>query len=129
MKKIKKTFYYTGDNVIIKNKNIQITDRVKNIIIKGGVNISPSFIEKKILQISLVKKCYVFGQKDNLFGEKIVAAIECKKLKDKRLIIKKIGNKLTKLYLPDDVFFTKIYLNSTGKIDQEKVKSSYDNRF
>jgi malonyl-CoA/methylmalonyl-CoA synthetase len=52
-----------------------ITDRLKNIIITGGENVSPSEIETIINRVDGVIESSVLGVFDEKWGEKIVAAV------------------------------------------------------
>jgi len=52
-----------------------LTDRIKNIIISGGENISPKEVETVINQLEDVVESCVVGIQDKNWGEKIVAAI------------------------------------------------------
>ena len=53
--------YMSGDLGEVKNNRLYITGRKKDLIVKGGMNISPSQIEKCIAQTGLVKECAVSG--------------------------------------------------------------------
>lgn len=53
--------YLTGDLGRIEGKKLYITGRKKDLIIKGGMNISPSMIEACINDTELVKECAVSG--------------------------------------------------------------------
>lgn len=52
-----------------------ITDRKRDMIISGGVNIYPAEIEAALLQCPGVKDCAVFGVPDEQFGEAVAAAV------------------------------------------------------
>lgn len=52
-----------------------LTDRIKNIIISGGENISPCEVEAVINRIEGVTESSVVGIEDSIWGEKVVAAI------------------------------------------------------
>jgi len=52
-----------------------LTDRLKNIIITGGENVSPNEIESVINRLDAVIESSVFGVFDEKWGEKIVAAV------------------------------------------------------
>ena len=55
-----------------------LTDRIKNIIISGGENISPKEIETVINQIDAVIESTVVGIPDEKWGEMVVAAVRCR---------------------------------------------------
>lgn len=57
-------------------KQIFITGRMKEIIIKGGVNISPLTVEHAILKnYPDISTCYVAGYPDERYGEEIGVAV------------------------------------------------------
>lgn len=73
----KSIFFPTGDVGYLDAENyLHITDRKKDLIIRGGINISPAEIEEVIINSKMVRDAAVVGVPDNLQGEKIVAVIE-----------------------------------------------------
>lgn len=78
---LRKGWFSTGDlGCIYQDGTIQITGRKKDIIIKGGINISPVAIEKVINKHPEVDSCVAFGVPDRYYGEVIAVAL---KLKDR----------------------------------------------
>jgi len=55
---------------------LYISDRKKDMIISGGVNIFPAEIEAELLRIDGVADCAVFGIPDDEFGESVCAFIQ-----------------------------------------------------
>ena len=55
-----------------------ITDRMKDIIIKGGENISPRTIEEELYAHPAVSEAAVVGVKDDVYGEDIKAFVTLK---------------------------------------------------
>jgi long-chain acyl-CoA synthetase len=76
-------FFKTGDIGFFDYKNrLYIVDRLKDIIIKGGVNIIPSEIEDAILTDNDIEDICVFSVEDEIYGEDIfVAAVNDKEIK------------------------------------------------
>ena len=71
---------HTGDmGYLDKDGYLFITDRKKDLIIKGGENISPREIEAAIGRHPAVAECAVFGVPDAKFQEEIAAAIVLKR--------------------------------------------------
>ena len=56
----------------------RITGRRKEIIIRGGENISPWQIEQRLLAHSAVAEVAVFGVPDEFYGEEIMAWVRLK---------------------------------------------------
>ncbi len=72
-------WFKTGDlGYVDKDGYYYLTDRIKNIIISGGENISPKEIEAVINRIEAVLESAVVGIPDEKWGEKVVAAVRCR---------------------------------------------------
>jgi long-chain acyl-CoA synthetase len=70
---------HTGDiGYLDKDGYLYITDRVKDIIIKGGENIMPMQIEEVIYGHPAVAEAAVIGVTDQTYGEEIVAYVALK---------------------------------------------------
>lgn len=66
----------TGDIVRLdQDYFIQIIDRIKEVIITGGFNVSPTEVENVLKQHDSVADCAVVGLPDGSGGEKVVAAL------------------------------------------------------
>ncbi|ERS95335.1 hypothetical protein HMPREF1624_08213 [Sporothrix schenckii ATCC 58251] len=53
-----------------------ITGRIKDLIIRGGENISPTEIEARLFQHPAIKQCSVFGVPSARYGEEVAAILE-----------------------------------------------------
>jgi len=70
---------YTGDiGYVDEDGYFFITDRKKDLIIKGGENISPRQIEEVLFSHPRVAEAAVVGIKDNVYGEDIKAFVVLK---------------------------------------------------
>src|SRR4030066_1229908 len=103
------SFFPTGDIGFMSSDGyIYITSRKKDLIIKGGVNISPSSIENVILQEPFIEEVSVVGVPHEIYGEEIVAVIklrqgyEFEKLKKNLIEVCKV--KLSQIQQPS-LFF------------------------
>jgi long-chain acyl-CoA synthetase len=65
-----------GDVGYVDDGFLYLCDRVRDMIISGGVNIYPIEIEATLLQLPGVADCAVFGIPDDEFGESVAAAIK-----------------------------------------------------
>jgi acyl-CoA synthetase (AMP-forming)/AMP-acid ligase II len=54
---------------------VRITGRIKDLIIRGGENISPKEIEDCLRDHPAVADAYVYGVPDDFFGEVVAAAV------------------------------------------------------
>ncbi|BCD91116.1 AMP-binding protein [Francisella halioticida] len=120
----------TGDIGSFDNQKYQLTfyGRYKDIIIKGGSNISPIEFEKYILKIPEIKSCVVVGKYDKIWGESIWAIL----VSDKEYLLDSINNELTKYVseykkLDGVVYLDKIPMTLTGKTDRKKLKELINN--
>jgi len=102
-----------------------LTDRLKNIIITGGENVSPNEVEAVISRLDEVVETSVVGIFDERWGEKIVAAVVRKPGSgDISGVIKDI----CKTHLHDwkcpreIIFLEKLPRNTMGKILKEELK-------
>ena len=70
-------FFRTGDMARIDDEgNIRITGRIKDIIIRGGENISPVQVEELLLSHPGISDAAVIGIPDKELGEKVCAYIQ-----------------------------------------------------
>ena len=69
----------TGDQAMMDEAGyVRITGRIKDIIIRGGENISPREIEDLLRQHVSVSDVYVYAVKSEFFGEEVAAAVRLK---------------------------------------------------
>lgn len=69
----------TGDQATMDEEGyVRITGRIKDIIIRGGENISPKEIEDLLRQHPAVSDVYVYAVKSEFFGEEVAAAVRLK---------------------------------------------------
>jgi fatty-acyl-CoA synthase len=69
----------TGDQATMDEAGyVRITGRIKDIIIRGGENISPKEIEDLLRQHAAVSDVYVYAVKSEFFGEEVAAAVRLK---------------------------------------------------
>lgn len=69
-------FFPTGDiGKQLPTGELFITGRKKDLIIRGGINISPVAIEQIIYRHPSVRECAVVGVPDRISGEEIVAVV------------------------------------------------------
>lgn len=61
----------TGDAARIVKGRLYIWGRMDDMIIRSGINIYPSEVERSLCQCEGVKECIAYGKPDPVFGEKI----------------------------------------------------------
>ncbi|MDD6919639.1 MAG: class I adenylate-forming enzyme family protein [Eubacteriales bacterium] len=115
----------TGDLGYVRDDGyLVITGRKKNLIIRGGENISPLEIEKTIKEVDPEANLKVFGVPTLVLQEEIVACIEGKEDESKReKIFEYLKEHLSAYKIPKYIFFVEdMPKNSTGKINEKLLK-------
>lgn len=121
-------WFSTGDLGKIVKDNLYITGRKKDIIVRGGINISPAFIEEIVLEDKNINSAAIIGLKNDINGEDIVLIISLdEKFKDvfeSKVFTQKINNKLPKhSKIKKTLIIDHIPKTSTGKIQRNKLKN------
>jgi long-chain acyl-CoA synthetase len=70
-----KGFLDTGDLATMNGPCIEITGRVKDLIIRGGINTSPARIESVMSECEAIEEVAVLGMPHSFWGEEIVAVV------------------------------------------------------
>lgn len=122
----------TGDlGVLEEDGYLRITGRSKELIIKGGENISPNEISSVITEVDTISDVKVVGVHDDYFGETIAAAIIMKEGSDfdRASLERHILSKLSKFKLPSYyVLFDQFPLLANGKVDMIELKKDLEKR-
>ena len=70
------TWYRTGDVGHVDEAGyVYVTDRVKDLIISGGMNVYPAEVEAALVELDGVAEVAVVGLPDERFGEAVTAAV------------------------------------------------------
>jgi acyl-CoA synthetase (AMP-forming)/AMP-acid ligase II len=103
---------------------LYVTGRIKDVIIRGGENISPLLIESVIVAEGNVAACCVVGRADRDLGEVPVAfvvprdltAIHAERVQDA------VRKRLSRIYVPHDVVFVEsLPETAVGKVDRKAL--------
>ena len=126
---IKDGFYRTGDvGHVDQDGHLFITDRIKDMIVAGGVNIYPAEIEEAIFAHSDVENCAVIGIPHDDFGEQILAFVVVapeKSLTEAELAAF-LESGLAKFKRPRQYkFVDELPLNPTGKVLKNELRQPY----
>ncbi|MEE9913601.1 MAG: AMP-binding protein [Deltaproteobacteria bacterium] len=103
-----------------------ITDRKKDLIIKGGENISPRTIEEALYACPQVAEAAVIAMKDDVYGENIKAFVALKpgQTATAEDIIAHCKTKLASFLIPKEVvFLAALPKNLVGKIVKKDLRS------
>lgn len=122
-------WFKTGDlGFLDEDGYIHITGRIKDIIIRGGENISPREIEEVLLGFPGVREVTVVGIPDPIYGESVVAFVVLQGNKTKGLDKKmKIyaSSKLAPQKVPEKInILDDLPRNKTGKVDKNSLRLS-----
>lgn len=103
-----------------------ITDRKKDLIIKGGENISPREIEEAIYQHPAVADAAVVGIPDAVFGEQVCAVVQLAAgaQATPEEIREHTGKYVTRFKIPSLVVFApSLPKNNSGKILKSEIRA------
>lgn len=119
---------HTGDiGMMDAAGNVHLCGRIKEIVIRGGENISLAEVEEAILKNDRVADVKAFGVPDFELGEKICACVVLKNGKNctEEEIISEASKTLARYKLPSYVFFIDVIPRSeTGKVLICKLKDN-----
>lgn len=127
--------FYTGDIGYLDSAGLLfISGRKKDLIIKGGINISPQAIENVLINHEAVEKAVIVGVPHIVYGEDVFAVVKLKEERDfakvKPLLVEHCKNNLSPVQQPSMFFEIEEFpLSSTGKIDKKKIKSMLSEKF
>ena len=121
-------YYRTGDTgTIDEDGYVFITGRKKDLIIRGGMNVSPRKIEEFIYNERYFEDFCVFGAEDDILGERTICLTSQERTKaENNALLRKIVSLFGNDYKIDEfVYSDYIPRNSTGKIDRNKARQIY----
>jgi acyl-CoA synthetase (AMP-forming)/AMP-acid ligase II len=104
---------------------LTITGRIKDVIIRGGENLSPVLIESKIVLDPSVRDCCVVGVPDADLGEVPIAFVVLNEgtQADTERIKDQVRTNLSRIYVPAEIRFVEtLPLNAVGKIDRKALR-------
>ncbi len=126
-------FFRTGDQArLLPGGRVKITGRIKDMIIRGGENITPSVVEDLICQAPGILDAAVVGIPDRILGERVCAYIRLvpnMKVDDKgiRAFMEQKG--ASKIWIPERfVFMDSFPLTAAGKVDKKALRADILNR-
>ena len=120
-------WFHTGDLGKKDNGKFYFTDRKKDLIIKGGINIVPMEIEEVVHEHPNVLECAVVGKDHEIFGEDIVlVAVKNGAIQNNKLSVE-IKNLCKKRFSPYKVpshieFWKNIPKTPSKKLLRKKVR-------
>jgi O-succinylbenzoic acid--CoA ligase len=67
--------FHTGDVGVIDDGRLRVVDRLKDIVITGAINVSPTEVESVLLRHDAIDDVCVIGVPDEEWGERVVAVV------------------------------------------------------
>jgi long-chain acyl-CoA synthetase len=126
---VKDGFYRTGDvGHLDEDGYLFITDRIKDMIVAGGVNIYPAEIEKAILEHPAVIDCAVIGIPHDEFGEQPLAFIvsQAGATLNEGNLAEFLKSRLASFKLPRQIeFINDLPVSPMGKVLKQELRAPY----
>ena len=123
----------TGDEAAIDDEGIvRITGRIKDLIIRGGENISPKEIEDCLRGHQDVADAQVYGLPDGFFGEVVAAALRLRvgaEALSEQHVVEWCTARLARFKVPKHIWFVSEYpLTASGKVQKYKLRDAHQTR-
>lgn len=123
-------WFLTGDRGLFDDAGeLHITGRTKDIIIRGGINVSPKRIEDVLYELPAVSEAAVVGIPDEVYGEEIVAAVVLNPSGedplDEETILEHCKSRIAHFQTPKRVFvFEALPRGATGKLQKTMIRQN-----
>jgi acyl-CoA synthetase (AMP-forming)/AMP-acid ligase II len=120
-------FFSAGDVAIVDDENyVYIVDRVKDMILSGGVNVYPREVEEVLHTHPQVADVAVIGQPDEKWGERVVAVVVARgKRPESEELIEFCRKQLAGFKLPKQfVYVDALPRNAAGKVLKRDLRES-----
>lgn len=121
---------YTGDlGVVDEDGLLTFVDRMKDIIISGGLNISAAEVERAVLAFDGVEEVMVIAAKDQKFGETPMAVVYARAPIDVAALIAHCNTRLADYKVPRYVALEgePMPRTATGKLSKPPMREKYAN--
>ncbi len=116
-------WFRTGDRgTLDADGYLYLKGRLKEMILRGGENISPYEIEEVLLNHPAVVDAISFGIDDEKYGERVGAAVVLLEAADERALIDHCRKRLAPFKVPEVVYVLEaIPRTATGKVQRKRV--------
>ena len=124
---LKDGWFRTGDlGVKFPDGYIKIMDRLKDIIISGGENISSIEVENILYKLPAIESCAVVAAPDDKWGEVPIAFIEIYdgSTLTRDIVIEHCRAHLAGFKVPKHIIFAQIPKTSTGKVQKFELRQA-----
>jgi acyl-CoA synthetase (AMP-forming)/AMP-acid ligase II len=118
-------WFRTGDQGLLDGGYLRLVGRIKELIIRGGENISPGEVEEALLTHPAVVDAACFGVPDEKYGEQVAVAVSLKGEADERALVEHCRERLTAVKVPTVVhILPEIPRTPTGKLQRRRVAAA-----
>jgi acyl-CoA synthetase (AMP-forming)/AMP-acid ligase II len=118
-------WFRTGDQGVVEDGYLRLVGRIKELIIRGGENISPAEVEEALLAHPAVADAAVFGIPDEKYGEVVGAAVSLRVAVDERALVEHCRERLTAVKVPSVIHvLDEIPRTPTGKLQRRRVAAA-----
>ena len=115
-------WFRTGDRGVLTDGYLYLEGRLKEMIIRGGENISPAEIEQVLLSHPAVADAVCFGVADDKYGELVAAAVTLTQDAEARALIDHCRGQLAAFKVPTTIYIVpQIPRTATGKVQRRRV--------
>ena len=124
---------HTGDlGCFDEDGYLHLSGRIKDVIIRGGENISPSEIESALMQMNNIREAKVMGAPHPIYGESVEACVTMTDggaSFDQAALKKALRSVIARYKVPSHIFlYDRFPLNVNGKLDQRSLHADVLNR-
>ena len=115
-------WFRTGDLGVLRDGYLYLEGRIKEMIIRGGENISPLEIEQVLLAHPQVRDAVCFGVSDDKYGELVGAAVTLTGEVQAKDLIDHCRGQLAPFKVPASIrILDQIPRTATGKVQRRRV--------
>ncbi|MBU2971751.1 acyl--CoA ligase [Pseudoalteromonas sp. C2R02] len=123
------TGFKTGDLGYLDGGKLYIVGRAKDLIIRGGLNISPALVESEVAKLPYIQAASVVGIENKYYGEEVAAAIILRQ--GQNVTVEQIEDDLGKILpvfqVPKSILLVSEFPQGlTGKIDKKQIRKMFD---
>lgn len=121
-------WFFTGDvGYLDADGMLYITDRIKDIIIRGGENISALEVEYCASEHPAVEEAAVFRLPDDELGESVAMVVYTNAELTRQQLLEHMAKQLAAYKLPETIWFTDrpLQRSATGKLLKTELKKAF----
>jgi acyl-CoA synthetase (AMP-forming)/AMP-acid ligase II len=115
-------WFRTGDEGVVDDGYLRLRGRLKEMIIRGGENISPHEIEAVLVSHPDVAEAVAFGLDDAKYGQRVAAAVVLSGQAGADELRRHAGRSLAAFKVPDEIHILRqIPRTPTGKVQRSRM--------